>query len=188
MNKLMILLLSGLAWGNLAQAADTLEYDFTGRVIETNCKTDLYYGSDENPSESISAAIYLQTLPAIGDIVWFRPPSGSIYHFRVTCPSGYAASEVTGKITTSQATVTVGAATVALKNQYDDISQIGIVLKDIDQNTMIDFSSVENTQTLTQKGESRVAEFKFDVGIVRYGETFAYSEIDSSIVFLATFQ
>jgi len=183
----MVLLLSGLAWGNSAQAADTLEYEFTGRVTELSCKTELYFGPNANPKDSIYATFYLQEMPAIGDIVWFRLPDGG-YHFRVTCPSGYAASEVTGKITTSQATVTVGSATVALKNKYDDTSQIGIVLKDIDQNTMIDFSSVENTQTLTQKGESTVAEFNFDVGIVRYGEKVDYGGVDSSIVFLATFQ
>lgn len=71
---------------------------------------------------------------------------------------------------------------------YDDTNQLGIVLKDTDQNKMIDFSTVENTQSFTLEGDSRVADFNFDVGIVRYGESVDYGVVASSIVFSATFQ
>lgn len=181
MNKLIALLLSGLVWGNSACAADTLEYDFTGRVTEPTCKVELYdigMVSDFH----ISWFINLGGMPAIGSIIWNLQRG---YYFRVTCPSGSSATEVTGKISTSQE---VDAATMALKNMNDSTNQFGIVLKDTDQNKMIDFSTVENTQSLTQKGETRVADFHFDVGIVRYGESVDYGSVASSIVFSATFQ
>lgn len=179
MNKSIALLLSVLVWGNSARAADTLEYDFTGRVTETTCKVELYRGGVV--SDDIIGAIRMG-IPAIGSIRWHLV---SVYHFRVTCPSGNAATEVTGKISTSQE---VDAATMALKNMYDDTNQLGIVLKDTDQNKMIDFSTVENTQSFTLEGDSRVADFNFDVGIVRYGESVDYGVVASSIVFSATFQ
>lgn len=106
MNKSIALLLSVLVWGNSARAADTLEYDFTGRVTETTCKVELYRGGVV--SDDIIGAIRMG-IPAIGSIRWHLV---SVYHFRVTCPSGNAATEVTGKISTSQE---VDAATMALK-------------------------------------------------------------------------
>lgn len=45
-NKLIVLLLVGLAWVNSARAADTLEYEFTGRVTELTCKVELYRGQN----------------------------------------------------------------------------------------------------------------------------------------------
>ena len=186
MNKLIALLLSGLVWGNSACAADTLEYDFTGRVTETTCKVELY---DMNGSSatSIIGAFKRDAMPAIGDIVWTFGGGkySNAFYFRVTCPSGNASTEVTGKISTSQE---VDAATMALKNMDDSTNQFGIVLKDTDQNKMIDFSTVENTQSFTQQGDTRVADFNFDVGIVRYGESVDYGYVASSIVFSATFQ
>lgn len=186
MNKLIALLLSGFVWENSAHAADTLEYDFTGRVTDTTCKVELYdHGG--SVSTSILSFFDLDVIPAIGNIVWTH--SGGKYrysfYFRVTCPSGNAATEVTGKISTSQE---VDAATMALKNMNGDTNQFGIVLKDTDQNKMIDFSTVENTQFFTQEGDSRVADFNFDVGIVRYGDSVDYGIVASSIVFSATFQ
>lgn len=183
MNKSIALLLSGLVWGNSAHAADTLEYDFTGRVTDTTCKVGLYNGASW--ITSIHASFYLGAMPAIGNIVWTSEGGRFSYYFRVTCPSGNAATEVTGKISTSQE---IDAATMALKNMNGDTNQLGIVLKDTDQNKMIDFSTVENTQSFTQEGDSRVADFNFDVGIVRYGESVDYGSVASSIVFTATFQ
>lgn len=184
MNKLIALLLSGFVWENSAHAADTLEYDFTGRVTDTTCKVELYRGGVV--SDNIISAIsdINVEMPAIGNIIWHGSMVG-VYHFRVTCPSGNAATEVTGKISTSQE---VDAATMALKNMNGDTNQFGIVLKDTDQNKMIDFSTVENTQFFTQEGDSRVADFNFDVGIVRYGDSVDYGIVASSIVFSATFQ
>jgi type 1 fimbria pilin len=171
-------------WGNSVRAADTLEYDFTGRVTDTTCKVELYHNG--SVATSISGPFYFDAMPAIGNIDW-NPVMKELfsYYFRVTCPSGNAATEVTGKISTSQE---IDAATMALKNMNGDTNQFGIVLKDTDQNKMIDFSTVENTQSFTLEEDVRVADFNFDVGIVRYGESVDYGIVASSIVFSATFQ
>ncbi len=182
MNKLIGLLLSGLVWGNSARAADTLEYDFTGRVTDTTCKVELRALGNASVLTSMSDSFNSDAMPAIGNIEWLP---GANYFFRVTCPSGNAATEVTGKISTSQE---VDAATMALKNMDDSTNQFGIVLKDTNQNKMIDFSTVENTQSFTQEGDARVAYFDFDLGIVRYGESVDYGYVASSIIFSATFQ
>ncbi|MDA8516896.1 fimbrial protein [Citrobacter sp. Igbk 16] len=184
MNKLITILLFGLVWGNSAHAADTLEYDFTGRVTDTTCKVELYRLSGSVVT-SINSPFYSDAMPAIGNIVWTSRGGTNSFYFRVTCPSGNASTEVTGKISTSQE---IDAATMALKNMYDDTNQFGIVLKDTDQNKMIDFSTVENTQSFTQTGDTRVADFNFDVGLVRYGESVDYGFVESFIVFSATFQ
>lgn len=180
MNKLIVLMLSGLTWVNSAGAADTLEYEFTGRVTELTCKVELYNWA------GVYSLIYLSlevnTMPAIGDIRWLSKMGE--YYFRVSCPSGYKASAVTGKISTSQE---VDAATLAIKSE-DRNNQFGFVFKDTDQNVMIDFSTVENTQTLVQDGDVKRADFNFIVGVVPYGVNVNYGELQASIMFTATFQ
>lgn len=101
----------------------------------------------------------VNTMPAIGNITWLSKMG--LYYFRVSCPSGYNASAVTGKISTSQE---VDAATLAIKSE-DRNNQFGFVFKDTDQNMMIDFSTVENTQTLVQDGDVKRADFNFMVGL-----------------------
>ncbi|EPV1413606.1 hypothetical protein VC885_05360 [Citrobacter freundii] len=184
MNKLIVLLLSGLAWINSARAADTLEYEFTGRVTESTCKVELYsyMGIPFSASALYVGAFVVDTLPAIGDITWVS--NAGDYYFRISCPSGYKASAVTGKISTSQE---VDAATLAIKSE-DRNNQFGFVFKDTDQNMMIDFSTVENTQTLVQDGDVKRADFNFMVGVVPYGVNVNYGFLQASIMFTATFQ
>ncbi|NTX86366.1 hypothetical protein G7003_22565 [Citrobacter youngae] len=182
MNKLIVLMLSGLTWVNSARAADTLEYEFTGRVTESTCKVELYSWGSVVDSIIGSSSIMVNTMPAIGDIRWLSKMGE--YYFRVSCPSGYKASAVTGKISTSQE---VDAATLAIKSE-DRNNQFGFVFKDTDQNVMIDFSTVENTQTLVQDGDVKRADFNFIVGVVPYGVNVNYGELQASIMFTATFQ
>ena len=66
MNKLIVLLLSGLAWVNSARAADTLEYEFTGRVTELTCKVELYSYMGKPLSALYVGVFEVVTLPAIG--------------------------------------------------------------------------------------------------------------------------
>ena len=181
MNKsIFLLLLYGLTWENSACAADTLEYEFTGRVTESTCKVELY--SYAALIDSIGLVARFGSIPAVGDIRWLAEMGD--YYFRVTCPSGYAASAVTGKITTSQE---VDAATLAIKSK-DRNNQFGFVFKDTDQNVMIDFSTVENTQSLVQNSDAKTADFNFMIGVVPYGAQVDYGELDASIMFSATFQ
>lgn len=181
MNKsIFLLLLYGLTWENSACAADTLKYEFTGRVTESTCKVELY--DNALVIDSIRRYPMFASIPAVGDIRWLSRMGD--YYFRVTCPSGYAASAVTGKITTSQE---VDAATLAIKSK-DRNNQFGFVFKDTDQNVMIDFSTVENTQSLVQHGNAKTADFNFMLGVVPYGAQVDYGELDASIMFSATFQ
>ncbi|EKU4726383.1 TPA: hypothetical protein L0163_001263 [Citrobacter freundii] len=180
MNKLIVLLLVGLAWVNSARAADTLEYEFTGRVTELTCKVELYRGAELY--SFIGLSFMVNTMPAIGNITWLSKMG--LYYFRVSCPSGYKASAVTGKISTSQE---VDAATLAIKSE-DRNNQFGFVFKDTDQNMMIDFSTVENTQTLVQDGDVKRADFNFMVGVVPYGVNVNYGLLQASIMFTATFE
>ncbi|HCH7986794.1 TPA: hypothetical protein NHU23_002707 [Citrobacter freundii] len=180
MNKLIVLLLVGLAWVNSARAADTLKYEFTGRVTESTCKVKLYRYAESIDSIGLDAR--LGSIPAIGDITWVS--NAGDYYFRVSCPSGYKASAVTGKISTSQE---VDAATLAIKSE-DRNNQFGFVFKDTDQNMMIDFSTAENTQTLVQDGDVKRADFNFMVGVVPYGVNVNYGLLQASIMFTATFE
>ena len=182
MNKLIVLLLSGLAWVNSARAADTVEYEFTGRVTELTCKVELYSYTGTPLSALYVGGLVIDTLPAIGDITWVS--NAGDYYFRVSCPSGYKASTVTGKISTSQG---VDAATLAIKSE-DRNNQFGFVFKDTDQNMMIDFSTAENTQTLVQDGDVKRADFNFIVGVVPYGVNVNYGFLQASIMFTATFE
>ena len=91
---------------------------------------------------------------------------------------------MTGKISTSQE---VDVATLAIKSE-DRNNQFGFVFKDTDQNMMIDFSTVENTQTLVQDGDVKRADFNFMVGVVPYGVNVNYGFLQAAIMFTATFQ
>ena len=95
MNKLIVLLLSGLAWVNSARAADTVEYEFTGRVTELTCKVELYSYTGTPLSALYVGGLVIDTLPLIPSTTRTRSgatPRGGMQSTTLTAPVGVSHS------------------------------------------------------------------------------------------------